>query len=82
MPIVSTLPGVDGDPQFRAHAIGGGHQHRVVIARSLEVEKRAEPAEPRHHPGPCCRGGSGLDPVHQRIARVDIHAALGIGQTR
>ena len=40
--------GVDREPELGADAVGGGDQHRVGVARRLEVEERAEAAEPRH----------------------------------
>ena len=37
--------GVDGDLELGADAVGGGDQDRVLEARGLEVEQRAEAAE-------------------------------------
>ena len=61
-------------------AIGRGDQNRVLIAGGARIEERAETAQTIHHPGTLGRGGSGLDPLDQRIAGIDIHSGLGIGQ--
>ncbi len=37
--------GVDGDLELGADAVGGGHQHRVLEARGLEVEQAAKAAD-------------------------------------
>ena len=73
-------PCIDRDLELGAHAIGRGDKDRIVIASRLEVEERAEAAKPRHHARPRRGGGSWLDPVDQRIARVDVDARLGIGE--
>ena len=40
---------------------------------------RAKAAKPRHHTGPRGPLGCGFDPIHERIARVDIHPCIRIG---
>ena len=71
---------VDGDAQLGAHAIGGGHQDRIGVPGGLEIEEPAKTAQPRHDPGPMGRGRGGLDPLDQRIARVNIHPRIRVGQ--
>ena len=45
----------------------------TTIARDL-FDVHAEDA------GSGCRSGEGFDPFHQRVARVDVHAGLAIGE--
>ena len=45
MPIAVVAPGGDRDLELGADAIGGGDQHRIAIARCLEIEQAAEAAE-------------------------------------
>ena len=51
------LAGVDGELELGADAVGGGDQHRVGVARRLEVEERAEAAEARDDAGARGRRG-------------------------
>ena len=73
------VSGVDGDAQLGPHAVGCRNEDRIAVARALQVEKRTEPAEPRHGARPRGAFGRGLDPLHQVVARVDIDAGVGIG---
>ena len=73
-------PGLDGDLQLGADAVGGGHQHRIGEPRRLQVEQRAEAAEPAHHARPLRGPRQRLDRLDQRIAGLDIHAGRAIGQ--
>ena len=45
-------PGLDGELELGADPVGRGDEDRVGVAGGPQVEERAEPAEPRHHPGP------------------------------
>mmetsp|Transcript_23490 Transcript_23490/g.41358 ORF Transcript_23490/g.41358 Transcript_23490/m.41358 type:complete len:278 (+) Transcript_23490:2707-3540(+) len=72
---------VDGDAQLCAHPIGGRHQNRVGEPSGLQVKKPAKAAQTRGHAGPFCRRRGRFDPVHQGIARINIHARLGIGHS-
>ncbi len=72
------MPGVDGNPQLGADAIGRGHQDRIVIARGGRVEQGAKAAKRVHHTGPRGGGCRGFDPINQRVSRVDIHACIAI----
>ena len=72
--------GVDREPELGADPVGRGDEDRVGVARGLEVEERAEAAEPRHHPGPRGARRGRLDPLDERVAGVDVDAGLGVGQ--
>ena len=72
--------GVDSDLELGADAVGGGHQHRVLEARRLEVEQAAETAD--FGIGAGARGGADhrLDEVDQSIAGVDIDARIRVSK--
>ena len=57
-----------------------GDQHRVGEPRRLQVEQRAEAAEPAHHAGPVRRARQRLDRLDQRVARLDVHPGRAVGQ--
>ena len=65
--------------QLGADAIGGGHQNRIGIAGRAQVEQRAESAKAAKYAGPDRRSGSRFDGVDQRVARLDIHPGLAVG---
>ena len=74
--------GVDRDAKLGADTVGRGDEDRIAVARGLEVEERAEPAEPAHDARPQGAPRGGLDPLDQRVAGVDIDARVGIGEAR
>ncbi len=80
LPDVVQKPRIDRDAQFRADAIGRGDKDRVLKPGRAQIEKRAEAADPAHDARPGGRAGRGLDPFHQRIARGDVNARLGIAE--
>ena len=61
--------GLDRDLQLGADAVGAGDQHRIDESRRLQVEQRAEAAEPAHHAGPVRRPRERLDRLDQRVGR-------------
>ena len=74
--------GFDGELELGADAVGGGDQHRVLEAASLEVEQAAEAADAAEQTcalGLCRQRPDRLD---QRVACVDIDARIAIGQSR
>ena len=71
--------GVDGDAQLGADPVGGRDQDRILIARALQIEQRAESAQTGHRAGAVGALGSGFDPFDQVVACIDIHACIGIG---
>ncbi len=73
-------PGVDRDPQLGADAVGGGDQDRIAVARRLQIEEPAEPAETRDHPGPVGRLGRRLDPLDERVPGIDVDTGILVGQ--
>ena len=80
MPMVSCTPGLDGDLQLGADAVGGRDQHRVVEAGGLEVEQPAEAADLGVGARPARRAHQRLDRLDQGVAGVDVDAGLGVGQ--
>ncbi len=72
-------PRLDGDLELGAHAIVGRDQDRVLEAGPLQVEQRAEAAEIGIRAGPPRCLGERLDGLHQRVAGIDIDAALAVG---
>ena len=71
---------VNRNAQFGAHTIRCRHQNRVFIPRAFQIKQRAKPAKARHHPRPRRAFGRWLDRLDQRIARINVHARLRIGQ--
>jgi hypothetical protein len=65
--------------ELGADAVIGRDQQRIAIARRLEVEEAAEPAQSRVRPRPRRRFGERRDRPDQRIAGGDRDAGLGIG---
>ena len=76
----AVLAALDGDLQLGADAVGRRDEDRVAEAGRLQVEERAEAAEPAEHAGRVGRRRGGLDPLHQAVAGVDIDAGVAIGQ--
>ncbi len=73
-------PGVDRDLELGADAIGGGHQHRVLEARGLEVEQPAEAAQGGIGAGPARGLGGRGDARDQRLAGIDVDAGVLVGE--
>ena len=73
-------PGLDGDLELGADAVGGRHQHRVLEPGGGQVEQPAETAQIGIGARPARRPGGGRDARHQRLAGVDIHARVFIGE--
>jgi hypothetical protein len=71
--------GLDRDQKLGADTVGRGHQHRVLVAGSLEVEECAEAAECRVCAGSPGGGRQRLDRLDQGIASVDIDARVLVG---
>ena len=74
------LSALDGDLQLGADAVGGRDQNRVAETGRLQVEERAEAAEPAHDARPQRRRRGRLDALHQAVAGVDVDARVAIGQ--
>ena len=74
------MAGLNRDPELCTDTIGRGDQHRVGIARGLQVKKPAKAADPRHDTGAIGAFDRWFDPLHQVIARININARIGIGQ--
>jgi hypothetical protein len=70
--------GGDRDLELGADAVGGGDQDRIPVARRLEVEERAEAAEPGRGARPRRRSGERLDRLDQGIASCDVDAGVAV----
>ena len=70
---------VDGDLELGAHAIIGGDQDRVLETARFEVEQAAEAAQIGLRTRPPRRFDQRLDGLYQRVARVDIHSGIAVG---
>ena len=68
----------DGDFQFRADAVVRGDEDGIAKARRLQVEETAETAERGGCPKARRRLGERFDSLHERVARVDVHARFRI----
>ena len=69
----------NGDFQLCAHAVIGGDQNRVLEIAGGQIEQPPKPPKSLSAPGGvllCQR----CDGTHQRIARINVDAGLGIGQ--
>ena len=78
MPTVVVAAGGDRDLELGADAVGGGDEDRVAVARRLEVEERAEAAEPRRRSRARRRACQRLQPLDERVAGIDIDAGPAI----
>ena len=76
--MVSCRPVGDGDLELGADAVGRRHQDRILVARRLEIEERAEAAEPRLRSRARRRLGKRLDRLDQRIAGIDVDAGIAV----
>ena len=80
MPTPSWRFEVDGELELGADAVVGGDEQGVVIARRLEVEEAAEPAELGIGAGARGRAGEGRDGLHQRIAGGNRDPGIGVSE--
>jgi hypothetical protein len=71
-------PGGNCDLELGAHAIGGGDEDRILVARGLQVEERAEAAEARVAAWPRRRPGERLDGLDQSVAGIDVDAGIAV----
>ena len=62
-----------------AHTVGGGHQHRVGVARRGGVEETPESAQAPHHTGPMGGRHRRSDATHRFLAGVDADPSGGVG---
>jgi len=75
-------PGGDGDLQLGADTVGGRDQDGIAKPRRLEIEERAEAAEPGIGAAPRRRPGERLDRLDQRVAGIDVDASGAIARLR
>mmetsp|Transcript_14472 Transcript_14472/g.42528 ORF Transcript_14472/g.42528 Transcript_14472/m.42528 type:complete len:375 (+) Transcript_14472:635-1759(+) len=69
-----------GDHELGPHAVRARAQERVVrVARRLRIEEAAEAADGAEAAGALGARARGLDALHQRVARVDVHARRAVG---
>ena len=68
----------EGELELRADAVGTGYQHGVAIPLP-DVEERAKAADASENLGPQRAFRERLDPLDQRIARVNVYAGFCIG---
>src|SRR5690606_2948080 len=66
--------------QLGADAVGAADQDRVLEAGGLEVEERAEAAEPAHGAGAVGGARQRLDGLDQRVAGIDVDPGVLVGQ--
>ena len=71
---------LDRQLELGPDAVVGGDQQRIVIARRLQIEEAAESAKLGVGAGPRGRAGERADRLDQRVAGLDRHAGIGIGQ--
>ena len=70
----------NGDFQLCAHAVIGGDQNRVLEIAGGQIEQPPEAAQIALGTGAACCFCQRCDGTHQRIARINVDAGLGIGQ--
>jgi hypothetical protein len=68
--------GLDRDLELGADAIGGDDEDRIAIAGRLQIEERAEPAEPGIAARARRRASERLDRLDQRVAGVDVDSGV------
>ncbi len=79
-PDVLMAVGHQRDLDFRAHSIGGGYEHRILIAREIQPETACEPAYPTNDLRPVGGLHDGLDSLDQEILFIDIDACFLVSQ--
>ena len=70
-------PGVDCEPQFRAHPIGARDQHGTLVP-GRQLHQRAEAADAGEHLAALRAAHQGLDALDELIAGVDVDARIAI----
>ena len=68
-----------GQLELGADAVGAGDQHRLAVLAG-QVEQGAEPAQAAHHLRAEAAPHQRLDPLHDLVAGVDVHARVAVGQ--
>src|SRR5436190_1877219 len=68
-----------GELELGADAVRARDQHRFAVA-PLELEQRAEAAEPGHHFRPARARDQRLDALDHGFARVDVDAGVAVAQ--
>ena len=74
------VAGINRNAQLGANAIGCSHQNGIGIPSAFQIKQRAKPAKPRHCAGALRALCRRFDPFNQRIACINVHARIGIGQ--
>ena len=69
----------EGQLQLGTHAVGAGHQHRLLHAGQIRGKHAAEAAQGAHHPGDIGGLHHGLDALHRLISGGDVHPGGGVG---
>jgi hypothetical protein len=72
------LAGGDRDFELGPDAVRRGDEDRVLVARGLQVEERAEAAEARVAPRPRRRSGERLDGLDQSVAGIDVDTGVAV----
>jgi hypothetical protein len=70
-----------GQLQLGAHAVGAGHQQRVLVVLGQRAQA-SEAAEISQDLGPHGALHVSLDAFNQRVARVDVDAGIAVGEFR
>ena len=81
MPIVSCRLERERELELGADAVGPRDEHRLPVALR-QLDQRAEAADPGEHFGAHRALRERLDPLDQRVARVDVDAGIAVGQGR
>ena len=69
----------EGELELRADAVGPGDQDRLAVALA-DFDQRAEAADAGQHLRAHRAPGVGFDPLDERVAGVDVHARVPVGQ--
>ena len=80
MPTVSCLFSHERELELGAHAVGAGHQERILVALGQPAQA-GEAAQVGQHLGAHGAFDVALDAFDQGVARVDVHACVPVGQT-
>ncbi len=72
-------PGVDGEPQLGADAVGSGYQHRPAVAIQRQLEQSSEAPEAGDDTGTPGSLRQRLDAFHQTIAGFDVDTGVAVG---
>ena len=74
------LVGFDCQFELGPDAVVRGHQQRVAIACSFQVEEASKSAEFRIRSRPRGRPGERAEDLNQRIAGIDRYSGIGVGE--